>query len=336
MSTPDARSAPELSVVVPVYRNRTTLRELVERLDRALSSEDREYVFVVDGSPDDSLTVLLELQADRPWLRVLELARNFGQHAALCCGFEAARGACVLVLDADLQQRPEDLPRFVEAWRGGSDFVSGWRTRRADPLARRLGSRLLNALVRRVTGVRLHDWGCPLAAIDRSVFERVAPSGEQRRFLKPLVAKLSRRPTEVQIEGHEREGRSSYSGLALVGLTLDFVVAFSARPFLKLIGIGAAGVALGALAGVLYVLLRLAGVLDEEPRIQAAVVLAVMLGIQVVVLGALGEYTHRIYRMVQGAPFFDLREEHVAASTAEPAPVGVSAGEEEGRPDGAG
>ena len=155
--------------------------------------------------------------------------------------------------------------------------MSGWRTARADPFLRRLSSRGFNELVRRVTGVQLHDWGCPLAAIDRSVFERIAPSGEQRRFLKPLVAKLSRRPTEVRVEGYERDGKSSYSPLALVGLTLDFVVSFSNRPFLKLIGVGAAGFSVGLFLGVTYVVLRILGILPEEPRILAAVVLLVLL-----------------------------------------------------------
>ena len=131
---------PEISVVVPVYRNSDTLRPLLDRLDEALAGEEREYVLVVDGSPDDSLEVLRGELAARPWLRVLELSRNFGQHAALCAGFEATRGKVVLVLDADLQQRPEDLPRFVEAWRVGHDFVSGYRTSRRDPLFRKIAS----------------------------------------------------------------------------------------------------------------------------------------------------------------------------------------------------
>ena len=190
--------------MIPIYRNRDTLVELLDRLDAALADEPREYVFVVDGSPDDSLEVLRAEQDRRPHLVVIELARNFGQHAALCAGFEAARGKSVAILDGDLQQRPEDLPRFIAAWREGSDFVSGWRTTRDDPLQRRLGSAVLNRFVRVVTGVELHDWGCPVAVIDRSVIERVATCGEQRRFLKPLVAKLSRRPTELKIEGLAR------------------------------------------------------------------------------------------------------------------------------------
>lgn len=310
---------PELSVVVPVYRNRATLGELVRRIDAALVGERAELVAVVDGSPDDSLDVLLALARDPAAtpkgleLVPVELARNFGQHAALCAGFELARGKCVLVLDADLQQLPEDLPRFVATWRAGHDFVSGWRMQRRDPFGRRLGSWFMNRLVRSLTGVQLHDWGCPLAAIDRSVVERVATSGEQRRFLKPLVAKLSRRPTELRIEGLAREGKSAYSSLALLGVSLDFAVSFSQRPFLKLVGLGALTTAVGVLVGGGYLVLRVLGLAEAETRLQAVVLLALIFGGQALLLGALGEFTHRIYRLVQGEPLYEVRTVHSAA-----------------------
>lgn len=295
-------------MVVPVYRNRQTLVELLDRLDAALDGVEREYVFVVDGSPDDSREVLLAEQAGRPWLVVVDLARNCGQHAALAAGFELSRGEAVAVLDADLQQDPEELPRFIAAWREGADFVSGRRAQRADPLGRKLGSLVLNWLVRRITGVELHDWGCPLAVIDRSVVERVAAGGEQRRFLKPLVAKLSRRPVEVTIQGLARaDGPSSYSLLALLGVTLDFAVSFANRPFLKLIGLGAVVFGGGLLLGGGYLALRMAGTVGSSPPAVALAALALLLGAQVLILGAMGEFTHRIYRLVQGQPLFEVR-----------------------------
>lgn len=300
---------PELSVVVPVYRNRATLVVLLDRLDATLGDLEREYVFVVDGCPDDSHELLLEEQRRRPWLVVVDLARNCGQHAALAAGFEVSRGRAVAVMDADLQQDPEELPRFLEPWRAGHDFVSGWRVTRSDPLDRKLGSLALNWLVRRITGVALHDWGCPLAVIDRSVIERVADGGEQRRFLKPLVAKLSRRPTELRIEGRERvDGKSSYSSLALLGVTLDFAVSFANRPFLKLIGLGAVGTGAGIGIGVVYLGLRIAGVVGQSPPVVALAALGLLLGAQVLILGAMGEFTHRIYRLVQGQPLFEIRD----------------------------
>lgn len=297
-------SRPEVSVVVPVYRNRATLGELLERLDAALADERREYVFVVDGSPDDSAAYLREARAERPWLVLVDLARNFGQHAALCAGFDHARGDVVLVLDADLQQSPEDLPRFLAAWREGHDFVSGWRTKRADSFGRRLGSFFLNKLVHHFARQPLHDWGCPIAAIDRSIYARVSECGERRRFLKPLVATLARNMSEVQVEGGARaEGKSSYSYLALVGLALDFAVSFSRTPFQRLAGLGATLFGLGLLGGLAYLIARLAGMPDSPP-FQAAFLIAVFFGLQVLILGALGEFTHRVYRLVQGQPLY--------------------------------
>lgn len=312
------RRAPEVSVVAPVYRNAATLRELLDRLDGALAAESREYVLVVDGSPDESLAVLLAERERRPELVVVELARNFGQHAALCAGFEAARGRVVLVIDADLQQRPEDLPRFLEAWRAGHDFVSGWRTVRGDPLLRKVASKGMNALIRHVTGVTLRDWTCPIAAIDRGIVERVATCGEQRRFLKPAVAQFSRRPTELPVEGVQRAGESGYSLLTLLGVALDFAVSFTTRPFQRLAGLGLVLFGGGAAGGVLYVAARLVG-MAPVPRFQLVLFLMLVLGVQVLILGALGEFTHRIYRLVQGQPLFSVRAVHRGGDRGAPA-----------------
>ncbi len=291
-------------MVVPVYRNRRTLGDLLDRLDAALEGEQREYVFVIDGSPDDSAEFLRDERARRPWIVVVELARNFGQHAALSAGFDHARGEVALILDADLQQAPEDLPRFLESWRAGHDFVSGWRVRRRDSLGRRFGSWGLNYLVTHFARQPLHDWGCPIAAIDRSVYSRLSDCGEKRRFLKPLVASLARSTSEVKVEGHAREsGKSSYSYLALIGLALDFAVSFSRTPFQRLAGLGAILFSSGMFGGALYFLLRILG-MEDSPPFQGAVIIALFFGLQVLILGALGEFTHRTYHLVQGQPLY--------------------------------
>ena len=304
---------PEVSVVVPVYRNAGTLVELLDRLAAALEGEDHELVFVVDGSPDRSLEILLDEAGRRESLVVVELVRNFGQHAALCAGFEAARGAVALVLDADLQQKPEDLPRFLERWRAGHDFVGGRRVSRHDPFARRFASFWLNRIARARTGVRLSDWGCPIAAVDRSILDQIPSQGERRRFLKPLVAQLSRRWVELDVEGAPSRDGSSYSLLALVGVALDFVVSFSNRPFQKLAGLGFLGFGLACLTGLTYALLRAGHVVEPLPPVQVGATILALVSLQVLILGALGEFTHRIYRMVQGLPFYEVGTTHTAA-----------------------
>lgn len=299
-------------MVVPVYANESTLVELLDRVERALEGEDFELVAVVDGSPDGSLDLLRGLLPQRPGLVVVELSRNFGQHAALCAGFAVARGQVTLILDADLQQRPEDLPRFLARWREGHDFVSGRRVTRHDPLGRRFFSFCLNLLMRSVVARDLNDWGCPIAAVDRALLDEVPAHGEKRRFLKPLVAQLSRRACEVEVEAEASRGASSYSSLALIGVALDFVVSFSNRPFQKLAGLGFLAFLLGCLTGAVYIALRLAGVLPDLPVVQALGLVAVLVGLQTLILGALGEFTHRIYRLVQGHPLYEVRATHTS------------------------
>jgi len=297
--------APEVSVIVPVYRTETHVAELCRRLGAALDGVRSEWVFVDDGSPDGSCTLLERLQRDEPRIRIVVLSRNFGQHAALCAGFEAARGAIVVTLDCDLQYAPEDIPRFLERSREGYDLVSGWRESRADPLVgRRLPSYMFNAIVRSVTGVPLHDYGCALNAIRREVLVQLPDYGEKRRFLKPLLAQLARRVTEVRIRGHARQGRSAYGIWTLLGLVVDFVISFSAKPF-QIVGVGGLGLfGSGAVAGFAYLVARVAGWIDANPPLTVILFLALVLGMQFSVLGLVGEFTQRTYRLVQDRPFF--------------------------------
>lgn len=307
--SPGETARPEVSVVVPVYRTEAHIPELCRRLAAALDGLASEWIFVDDGSPDGSRALLQRLARDEPRIRIVALARNFGQHAALCAGFEASRGDIVVTLDCDLQYAPEDIPRFVECAREGFDLVSGCRQRRADSLvSRRIPSYMLNALVRSVTGVALHDYGCALNAIRREVIVQLPAYGEKRRFLKPLLAQLARRVTEVPIEGHARRDRSAYRLGTLLGLVVDFVISFSAKPF-QLVGIGGLGLfAAGGAGGCLYLAARIAGWIQANPPLTVILFLALVLGMQFAVLGLVGEFTQRTYRLVQNRPFFVIEE----------------------------
>ena len=169
------------------------------------------------------------------------------------------------------------------------------------------------------TGVALRDWTCPIAAIDARIVDRVGETGEQRRFLKPAVAQFSRNPTELKVEGEPRAGESGYSLVTLLGVALDFAVSFTTRPFQRLAGAGFLLFALGVAIGVGYLAARILGLIPDNPPVQAVVVLCVLVGIQVVILGALGEFTHRIYRLVQGRPLFEVKREYGASEDADPA-----------------
>lgn len=247
--------APELSVIVPVYRSATTLRELVARLDRALEGERAELLFAVDASPDESLALLRALRRERrerrvcAALRVLVAARNGGQHAALRAGFRRARGRALIVLDADLQYPPEDLPRLVAAWRAGAELVAGYRTERRDAyVARVLPSALFNAFARGWSGVALRDFGCGFCLLDAQLVPRIERAGARRRFLKPLLGALASRRAEIPVGSAARATPSSYGALRLAKLAAEFAVGWSARPFVGVLILGLLALSLGLAA----------------------------------------------------------------------------------------
>ena len=190
---------PLISVIVPVYNG----ADLVEPCQRALApvldsfAAGAEVIYVDDGSSDATVDALTRVQASDARVRVIELAANFGQHAAFTAGFEHARGQYLVTLDVDLQCDPADIPRLIEPLTQGYDLVSGVRRNRKDPAARRIFSRLTTALVTRVARVQLRDIGCPLNAFTDDVARSLAPFGELRRFLKPLAVRVARRVTEV-------------------------------------------------------------------------------------------------------------------------------------------
>ena len=180
---------PHLSIVVPLFDEEESLRTLHERLSQALDAlpTTAEIVFVDDGSKDGSFGVLESLYAAEPRVRAVGLRRNFGKTAALLAGFQAARGDVIVTMDADLQDDPREIPRFLEALAEGNELVSGWKRHRKDPLSKTVPSRLFNAVVRRSTGIPLHDFNCGYKAYRREVLEDLKLYGELHRFI-PVMA----------------------------------------------------------------------------------------------------------------------------------------------------
>ncbi len=179
-----------MSVVVPVFNESANLGVLWSRLKPVLDGLDRpwETVFIDDGSRDDSLFILREIAAgEEGRVRVVELARNFGQHSALLAGFRQSRGEIVVTLDADLQNPPEEIPRLIAAIDEGNDVVGGWREVRHDQAYRRYASRLQNRLTSIVVGVPMHDYGCMLRAYRRHIVDTVVDCDEKAAFVPALA-----------------------------------------------------------------------------------------------------------------------------------------------------
>lgn len=299
----------DLSVVVPVFNEADNLDELYNQLCEALRGLHYEVVFVDDGSTDESYAILTKLHAKDQRVKVIRLAGNFGQHAALSAGIERAQGRAIVGIDADLQCDPHDIPRLLAKIEEGYDVVSGWRYHRQDRLFRRVFSYVANRTIGMVTGVRLHDYGCPLKIMSAEVAQQLKQYGEMRRFLGALVVRVASSVGEVRVSHRSRgAGKSRYSILQLISHYLDFVVSFSTRSF-QIVGVvGVLLTLLGLVSGVVYFPLRFLAGLPLGGRFQIVVFLAVFFGLQFAILGLLGEFTARIYRLVQHRPFFEIKE----------------------------
>jgi glycosyltransferase involved in cell wall biosynthesis len=310
---------PLVSVVVPVFN----AEELVPACQAALTpvidklSGGAEVVYVDDGSSDGTIEALKAAQEADPRVRIVELAANFGQHAAFTAGFEHARGRYLVTLDVDLQCDPADIPRLIEPLTRGYDLVSGVRLNRQDPAGRQFFSRITTALVTRLAGVPLRDIGCPLNAFTDDVARSLSAFGELRRFLKPLAVRVARRVTEVEIQHRPRPGKrkaSSYSASRLVRLFMDFFVNALGDVFAWVFLVGSALAGLLALVAIVTAIASLGSTLGVAvPLVAAALTIASVL---VALLGLAGDYIQRIYRQSSGRPFYLVRRVHEAPAVA--------------------
>ena len=288
---------PRISVVVPAYNEAESLPELHRELEAALDALGHtwEIIYVDDGSRDGSDEVMGRLAAGDPRVRGAVLRRNFGKSAALATGFRLARGEWVATLDADLQDDPAELPRLVEALGQGNDLVSGWKRNRQDPLTKTLPSRLFNAVTSAVAGLKLHDFNCGLKVYRREVIEAIEVYGELHRFMPALAHWAGFRIAEVPVHHRPRKhGRSKYGWERFINGFLDLLVAAfistSALKPLHVFGrIGALFFAAGAAIGLWFVVQWAGG---EPMRVRPLMLFgvgAVLLGIQFVLMGLLGE-----------------------------------------------
>jgi glycosyltransferase involved in cell wall biosynthesis len=320
-SLPESTPVPtlDLSIVIPVYNEAGSLPELCTELVTVLSELDLRYeiLAVDDGSRDDSVAVLRRLQEDNPQLKVIRLRRNFGQTAAFAAGFDMAQGAIVITMDADGQNDPADIPRILIKMEEGYDIVSGWRTERKEPfLTRRLPSILANRLISQATDVRLHDYGCSLKAYRLEVVKNVQLYGELHRFIPALAARFGVRVTEVPVNDRPREHGQSKYGLSrtvrviLDLLTVSFLLSYGARP-MQLFGmLGLISAGFGAVLGLYLVSLKIIHgyryQIADRPLLMLAVLL-VIIGVQFVMMGLLGEIIIRTYHEAQNKPIYFVR-----------------------------
>jgi glycosyltransferase involved in cell wall biosynthesis len=308
----------DISVVIPVYEEEGSVQELTARLIEVLDRTGRsfEILFVDDGSSDDTLRILREANEKDDRVKIVSFRRNFGQTAALAAGFDYARGGIVVTLDGDLQNDPEDIPRLVEKVEEGYDLVSGWRVKRRDPfISRRLPSMMANWLISRITGVKLHDYGCTLKAFRHEVVKKVSLYGEMHRFIPAIASGLGVSVAELPVNHRPRTtGTSKYGLFRTVKVILDlitvkFLLSYSTRPIhiFGLIGLGCGG--LGVVIGVWLsfqkLILRMP--IGNRPALLLAVLL-VFIGVQFITIGLLAELQTRAYHETQDKATYAVRE----------------------------
>ncbi len=302
-----------VSIVIPVYNEAANLTALWQRLSAvAAQLPDWEVVFVDDGSRDDSLKLLSQIAAENDHVKVIELARNFGQHAALLAGFRECRGEVVVTLDADLQNPPEEIPRLLEQIEAGNDVVGGWRAERQDQPYRRLASRLHNRVTSLIVGVPMHDYGCMLRAYRRHIIETVIQCDEKAAFIPALANSFAKNVTEIRV-GHDQRagGHSKYNLLRLAQLSLNLLTGFSLLPIqiLSLTGIAIALLDI-AFAGLLGAHRLIYGPQQEGAMWTLFAVLFFFVGLLFLALGLIGEYVGRIYMEVRRRPTYLVRAVH--------------------------
>ncbi len=316
----------ELSVVIPVYNEEPNVEALGERLHAALSGMDRatEVLLVDDGSTDGTWAKLRAVAERYPRFRLIRLRRNFGQTAAMSAGIAHARGETIVMLDADLQNDPADIPRLLAEMTPEVDVVSGWRRDRKDPFfTRRLPSMIANWLISRITGVALHDYGCTLKAYRREVLQNVRLYGEMHRFVPALASWVGGGIREVEVRHYPRRFGVSKYGLSrtlrviLDLITVKFLLRYSLGPMQMFGKIGAAFAVPGALmlGGMVlaHLSFRLFGTafaadLIKRPFWVVTSFVLIFMGMQFFSTGLLAEMQIRTYHEAQDKATYVVRE----------------------------
>ena len=309
---------PHLSVVIPIYNEEANVEQLWARLSKVLKenfdASGWEVVMTDDGSRDRSLEMILEIARLEPRVKVVEFNRNYGQHAAIFAAFSQAAGDVIVTMDADLQNPPEEIPKLVAKIDEGFDTVGGWRQGRQknDSYFRTIPSKIVNAMTRRTTGVKLHDYGCMLRAYRREVIDALLHCRERSSFIPALANSFAKRITEIPVAHAERAaGDSKYGLWRLINLQFDLLTSFSLLPLQML---SVLGVVISAIGFLLFIGLMVYRFVNPAGTVEGVFTLFAILfffvGCQFIAFGLLGEYIGRIYVEVRDRPRYMIKKLH--------------------------
>jgi len=306
----------KLSVIVPVYNEQENIPPLFDALCTTLDGFHYEVIFINDGSSDESLGVLETLAARDPEHVVLvDFRRNFGQTAAMAAGIDYSSGDIMIMIDADMQNDPADIPALLAKIHEGYDLVSGWRVHRKDTfITRTLPSRMANWLISVVTGVRLHDYGCSLKAYRREVLEGFRLYGEMHRFIPAYAGSVGARVTEIPVNHRPRlHGKANYGlertlKVILDLVTVKFLISYGGKPIYLFGGFGFLVILLSfiSLGYIGFRKIAYAESLVRSPLLLMSVMLF-MLGMQSIMSGLIAELLARTYYESQSKPAYSVR-----------------------------
>lgn len=310
--------SPHLTVIIPVYNEEPNIASLFDTLWPQLTALDASFEVIVvnDGSRDRSLKLLKEQAGKRPELRVVDFRRNFGQTAAMMAGIDHARGEIIISLDADLQNDPADIPMLLEKLDEGFDVVSGWRKNRQDAkLTRTLPSRIANWFISRISGVRLHDYGCTLKAYRADMLKGVRLYGEMHRFIPIYASWQGAKVTEMVVRHHPRRfGKSNYGLERTIKVLLDvmvvkFLYSYFGKPIYVFGMFGFLSLFIALVSGLAAIYLKIfEGISFISTPLPMLTVLTILIGFISVLMGLLAEMLVRIYFESQQRAAYDVRE----------------------------
>jgi glycosyltransferase involved in cell wall biosynthesis len=297
-SVPQPSIPLDLSVVIPLFNEEDSLRELLTEVRSVLGPSRLKYevIFVDDGSTDNSFKLLQELHKNNPQVKAIRLRRNFGKSAALSAGFQAATGDAIVTMDADLQDDPAEIPRLLEKLREGCDLVSGWKKKRRDPISKTIPSRFFNFVTAKLTGINIHDFNCGLKAYRKEVAKELKVYGELHRYIPVLAHWAGYQVGEIVVQHHPRKyGKTKFGpGRFWRGfldlLTVLFTTRYIQQP-LHLFGVWGlvsflAGLFIDLYLSVEWLLGRIA--IGNRPLFLLGILL-IIVGIQFISIGLLGE-----------------------------------------------
>lgn len=308
----------DLSIVVPIYNEAKSIETLVQAIANAVAETNLSYeiICVDDGSKDGSTQVLIDLARKRVDLKAVILRRNYGQTPAMAAGFETSTGKVIVTLDGDLQNDPADIPMLLAKLDRGYDLVSGWRKNRQDAaLTRLLPSKIANMIIAKVTGVRLHDYGCSLKAYRSELIADMNLYGELHRFLPALAYIEGARITEVPVRHHPRRfGESKYGLGRTIRVVMDLLTVYFMKKFLTrpmhVFGLGGVislviGIAMGTYLTIIKLFLNQN--IGDRPLLILAVLL-IITGVNLFCFGLVTELLMRTYHESQRRPIYRIRD----------------------------